>query len=332
MNPYTILNLDRNCTKNDIKVAYRKLALKYHPDKASGDKNIAEEKFKEISEAYQILIDDERRKLYDSTGNMDNIFLDADELFENFFNEFDPELKVFMMSAYKNFNNAMDKTDDKSFLKVISNMDTRSLINDSTRLLTEYFLSNTKQAQKINVKTHDNLREDIILESHQLTKFNNIQLSINDYFIKESYNLKIINTNDESSNYILSTEYKDHKIKYLDKIYTISFIDKDHKILKRTNGYDLVANLPIGIEDYKNGFLFIFNFADIQTSVKLKKSLILRFPNKGFPIWDKKQRGDLYVNFYLNFDKNRYYPESLSNFSKKACELNQILDNLNIYD
>jgi len=260
MNPYTILNLDRNCTKNDIKVAYRKLALKYHPDKASGDKNIAEEKFKEISEAYQILIDDERRKLYDSTGNMDNIFLDADELFENFFNEFDPELKVFMMSAYKNFNNAMDKTDDKSFLKVISNMDTRSLINDSTRLLTEYFLSNTKQAQKINVKTHDNLREDIILESHQLTKFNNIQLSINDYFIKESYNLKIINTNDESSNYILSTEYKDHKIKYLDKIYTISFIDKDHKILKRTNGYDLVANLPIGIEDYKNGFLFIFNF------------------------------------------------------------------------
>ena len=101
MNPYKVLNLDKKCTKKEIKLAYRKLALKYHPDKATGDLKIAEEKFKQISEAYQILIDDKRRKQYDLTGDMDSTFLDANELFENFFNEFNPELKLFVMSTYK---------------------------------------------------------------------------------------------------------------------------------------------------------------------------------------------------------------------------------------
>ena len=331
MNPYKTLNLDKNCTKKDIKLAYRKLALKYHPDKASGDKKIAEEKFKEISEAYQILIDDNRRKQYDLTGDMDNIFLDANELFENFFSEFDPELKLFVMSTYKNFNEAMDKTDDKSLLKVISNMNTSSLIKDSTRLITEYFLAKSENNEKINVKTDDLDYSDIILDSKQLTKFNNIQLSIDDYFIKNMYNIKITDF-DCSTSYKLSTEYKEHKIRYKNKLYNVSFMDKEHSILKRVNGYDLLANIPIGLEDYRDGFLFIFNFANINQSLKLNKTMILKFKNKGFPIWSKNTYGDLYVNFYLMLDKPRYYPEILSNFIKKNAGLDVILDNLNIYD
>lgn len=64
---YEILGLDRNASKADIKKAYRKLALKYHPDK-NPDK-AAEEKFKEISEAYAVLYDDEKRKMYDMYGH-----------------------------------------------------------------------------------------------------------------------------------------------------------------------------------------------------------------------------------------------------------------------
>lgn len=65
MNYYSILGVDKNASKEDIKKAYRNLAKKYHPDVNPGDAE-AEKKFKEISEAYEILSDDQKRKQHDS--------------------------------------------------------------------------------------------------------------------------------------------------------------------------------------------------------------------------------------------------------------------------
>jgi curved DNA-binding protein len=67
---YKIMGVDKNASDEEIKKAYRKLAMKYHPDHAKGDKN-AEEKFKEISEAYAVLSDKEKRKQYDIHGSTD---------------------------------------------------------------------------------------------------------------------------------------------------------------------------------------------------------------------------------------------------------------------
>ena len=57
---YDVLGIPKGASKDDIKKAYRKLALKYHPDKNKGDK-VSEEKFKEASEAYHILSDEKRK-------------------------------------------------------------------------------------------------------------------------------------------------------------------------------------------------------------------------------------------------------------------------------
>jgi len=65
---YDVLGVPRSASKDDIKKAYRKLALKYHPDKNKGDKD-SEEKFKEASEAYHILSDDKRKANYDQFGH-----------------------------------------------------------------------------------------------------------------------------------------------------------------------------------------------------------------------------------------------------------------------
>ena len=88
---YEILGIEKNASKADIKKAYRKLALKYHPDK-NPNKDAAE-KFKEISEAYAVLYDDEKRQLYDSYGHsgidqqysQEDIFRGADfgDIFSN---------------------------------------------------------------------------------------------------------------------------------------------------------------------------------------------------------------------------------------------------------
>lgn len=64
---YKILGVKKNSGQDEIKKAYRKLAVKYHPDKNQGNKN-AEEKFKEINEAYEVLGDPAKRKKYDELG------------------------------------------------------------------------------------------------------------------------------------------------------------------------------------------------------------------------------------------------------------------------
>ncbi|MFA7123179.1 MAG: DnaJ domain-containing protein, partial [Candidatus Delongbacteria bacterium] len=65
---YEILGVDKNATKDDIKKAYKKLALKFHPDRNKGDKD-SEEKFKEVGEAYSVLSDDNKRSKYDRFGH-----------------------------------------------------------------------------------------------------------------------------------------------------------------------------------------------------------------------------------------------------------------------
>jgi molecular chaperone DnaJ len=65
---YEVLGVDRGATTEQVKKAYRKLALQYHPDRNPGD-STAEEKFKEATEAYEVLRDPERRGLYDQYGH-----------------------------------------------------------------------------------------------------------------------------------------------------------------------------------------------------------------------------------------------------------------------
>jgi molecular chaperone DnaJ len=66
---YKLLGVSRSASADDVKKAYRKLAMKYHPDKNPGDR-AAEDKFKEVTEAYEVLGDDKKRQMYDQFGHV----------------------------------------------------------------------------------------------------------------------------------------------------------------------------------------------------------------------------------------------------------------------
>ncbi len=94
---YEVLGVNRNATGDELKSSYRKLALKFHPDRNPGDKE-AEESFKEAAEAYEVLRDREKRALYDQFGHaglegagfsgfggFEDIFSSFGDIFEDFF-------------------------------------------------------------------------------------------------------------------------------------------------------------------------------------------------------------------------------------------------------
>ncbi|XP_055364224.1 dnaJ homolog subfamily B member 6b isoform X2 [Betta splendens] len=120
---YQILGVQKNATQEDIKKAYRKLALKWHPDKNPDNKEEAERKFKELSEAYEVLSDEQKRNIYDRYGKEglsggggggggggghygdfgNFVFRNPEDVFREFFGGRDPFADLFADDPFDDF-------------------------------------------------------------------------------------------------------------------------------------------------------------------------------------------------------------------------------------
>ena len=127
---YKVLGISKNASEDEIKKSYRKLALKYHPDRNRNNKEEAEKKFKEISKAYEILSDKSKRSTYDNfgfeavnSGNMggpgDNPF----DLFGNIFSQSNGFENMFNMGARTQRNSNRSRSSPNILKKLDINLE-----------------------------------------------------------------------------------------------------------------------------------------------------------------------------------------------------------------
>jgi curved DNA-binding protein len=258
---YKILGVENNSTEDDIKKAYRKLAKKWHPDKNPGIKS-AEEKFKEISEAYDVLSNVEKRKKFDEFINLSNerrtyTYSNASD-FDKSSNE--PEYSDFFKQFFKKTSTkrkySFFKGDD---LRGKITIDLKEAYEGSVRII------NTDEG-KIRIKIKPGIANDMILKIEDKGKKSAYGGENGDLFIRI-----VVNDNEpytRNENDLIKTEFVDIFSAILGEEFLVSSFKGNIKVKIPTN-FSFAKNLRVkgyGMPIYdKPG-----HFGDLLLDIKLK--------------------------------------------------------------
>lgn len=177
-NYYEILEINNNATESEIKKSYRKLALKWHPDKNPNDVELATQKFNEISEAFEVLSDTQKRNQYDLFGNINsssgpkqnpqdiynNFFNDInqDTFFENILNSKMNSLNINNINVRTNVNTNFNTSFNRSFNPIFNPNFNSSFTNQS--ISTQTFINGNKMVTRKVVRFQDeqgNIQEQV---------------------------------------------------------------------------------------------------------------------------------------------------------------------------
>ena len=289
MDYYEILEIDKNASLKDIKSSYKRLAIKYHPDKNKNDINCCE-KFKQISEAYQVLSNETKRRNYDNGIKIDTIKFDnPTELFKNFFKDIPWEYIDLANSFLLQF---LESPECDLTLKIIENMPQKDkIIKVLEFILIDITDEYTKEViQKYLDRLKDNNTNSKNKDDNYLNKSNNFIDNINNIF-----NLSLS---------IKQNDSRDNK----------EYISTD--VLNNSN-YDIEFNINLKLEDIYNKVEKTIEIKRISYQNELDKITdndnlyyyetkklkfkshyrpILTFKQEGNQLPNKIERGDIILN------------------------------------
>jgi curved DNA-binding protein len=163
---YKILGVSKKSSQDEIKKAYRKLAMKWHPDKNKDQQEIAEKKFKKISEAYQILGDENNRKSYDIGGNNIDFtkmnFVNPQDLFNN-----DEVIKKMFNHINKtsSFNNIFNNLNFSQTSFFTSSSSSQTFVNNGNKMI-ETITTTQNGITKQIIKENGNIISEKIINNN----------------------------------------------------------------------------------------------------------------------------------------------------------------------
>lgn len=275
---YKILNIERNATDEEVKKAYRKLAMKYHPDKNKSPD--AEEKFKKITEAYETLKDKEKRNMYDAYGkvkspfsvnvgfNSDNIFSFNHDIhsLDDIFKIHHPGMKRKFSSQCRD-NPYQQKPKDPPIYHIL-------------KVTLEDLLTGTSRRFRITRCVYEN-------DGSKNTESKLITIDIKKGW-KNGTKITYKNEGDQNIDKIPA-----------DIIFIIR--EEEHPFFTRKNN-DLFHTMDISADDYNDDLIITVPTLDNEVKrVRIGKQSFVRIKNFGLP--DQKnpsQRGDLIVNINIH--------------------------------
>ena len=328
---YQILGVNKNSSNSDIKKAYRKLAMKWHPDKNQNNKEKAEEMFKDISDAYQVLSDEKKRKMYDTYGSADfdpnsfqsgnmggfGNFQSPEDIFNAFFsggtgftssNDFPSEEHIFFQNTGGN-----GKPGTRRFYSTNFSFDPthqRSQMNSRSQYSSCDIEVNDDKIVNLNCTLEE-------LYKGCTKKINYSKLTINKITRKKYYENNTIDVN-------IYPGYKDGtRLKYnkmgdeKEGTVTGSLVvvvkENPHSRYTRTSKGDLIVYEKIFLSQVRTGFTIIVKCINGDTrKVVVDPHAIessdhtYRIPKMGMPIRKGGKivdNGDLLVKFIINLNK-----------------------------
>ena len=346
-NYYLILGVEKDASEDEIKKSYKKLALKYHPDKNIGnDESI--EKFKEISEAYSVLGNKEKRNQYDVMGNIDDNFMGEDP-FSVFNSIFQQHINSFMNMKYEKdiniggiFTNMSGFSEENfPFGNVhvrVHTFPTDEEENINENIFDKLFTKKNKFVKNIKKGKPDDIVYDVTVSLSDIYNENKKKMSISRMrkkdgkYIDKKKKIEIPLYGKE-----ILLEGEGHEMKdYSERgNIIINIFNTNEDNFKRVNDYDVLTYQDIHINQIYNSFIYeiILPHGEViivQSEMMVgKTNLIQKILKKGLPYMDDnnvKCYGNLYVVYKLILPNNF---EDLKNI-EQYIEESGINENYNI--
>ncbi|KAL1501162.1 hypothetical protein ABEB36_006543 [Hypothenemus hampei] len=296
---YAILNIPKNASEDDIKKAYRKLALKYHPDKNKAPN--AEEKFKDVAEAYEVLSDKKKRSIYDQYGE-EGLKEDIPGSGSTFhggttFYSFHGDPRATFAQFFGNanpFDELFSFSNDSNVFTFLNQPGASSPLNNPQDPPIEYDLYVAL--------------EDILTGCTKTMKINKNVLKPNGQLEKQDKILTItVKPGWKSGTKITFPNEGNQDLNKTPADVTFIIRDKPHSVFKR-EGIDLLYTAKVSLKDALCGCVLtvpLLGGGKItlnMTEEPITPNRIKRIPGQGLPYpKEPSRRGDLIVNFDIVF-------------------------------
>ncbi|BAP39586.1 molecular chaperone DnaJ [Metamycoplasma canadense] len=352
---YEVLGISKNATEKEIKTAYRKLAMQYHPDKNSAPD--AEEKFKEVSEAYEILSDENKRAKYDKFGHNafdpnGYSFGNSEDIFSSFFENFGSGFSQsgFFDDIFGSFGGFENQNNKRGYdLQLVLNISFEDAIfgkevdlkldryepcdfcngsgaeNPNEIVKCNNCHGSGKIQQKIAIFTTvkpcplcNGQGKRINKSCHQCKGKKSVKKSVNK-------KIQIIPGVDNGDSIKVSGFGKPSENGHIPGDLYIVFSINPSKLYKKNNN-DLFLQMPLSIKsillEETISIPTPYGFKDFRLDNNLKINEPIKIKNCGYPYKNSNHKGDLYINLDLYIPKlSRDEESAIKNIFKNKNDI-----------